>query len=133
MGAISTCRDEIAGYDRFASDTEVQRLDDEIAVLEDEISRVGADMLRDLLKSLREKREALLGIGAQRSHVDRERGSLFTLLRELWTGLSRLYDRSVGRALDGSDPAAGLHTLCAEIDRVLDDFWRRHQAPGRAP
>jgi hypothetical protein len=120
LRAIAECDRDIARLGQDSSDAEIARLEKKIDDLIDEASLRGGDKRRDLLELLRGELALLRTMRADCELAAEQRAGLFLLLRALWTQLCRLYERSLGGAFDGPDPAEALRGLCAEIDEALD-------------
>jgi hypothetical protein len=118
--AIAECDREIARLHHDSSDAELARLEKKVEELEAEASLRASDKRRSLLELVRGQLAVVRAMRADREMAEGQREALFHMMRALWVQSCRLYERSVGGALDGPEPGDVLSSLCTEIDEVLN-------------
>ncbi len=117
--AIAERDREIARLAHESSDVELARLEKKVEELAVEASLRGSDRRRSLLDLVAGQLAVVRAMRADREMAEGRRAALFHMMRALWVQTCRLYERSVGGALDGPAPGDLLRSLCTEIDEVL--------------
>jgi serine/threonine-protein kinase len=117
VAMIDACTVESAGFARDASAAEVDRLEGQLAKLEAEPSRSGAER-EELVALVRRQLELVRGMRVRAELLAQNRARFFGLLRGLWVQLRCVADVPLS-ATNHAKELARLETLCAEIDREM--------------